>query len=109
VKTLITRHECDPGVWFELWEEDGKVWRSYTDTLQHQRMDWRAECRKENQRIRRDAEALYGVGYLAPHERVELGWKYPELQAVDPKERADAWERFWKSSRSDPYRTVDKI
>lgn len=98
-----------PGVYSELWEEDGKVFRRYVDTTRGQRMDWRRECRKVNPAIRRDAEALYGVGYLAPHERDELESKYPRLGDPDPVASQRAWKEFWESSRSEPYRVVDRV
>lgn len=107
--TLIDRHECDPGVFSELWEEDWKVYQVYNDTRKGQRMDMRKACRSVNARIRRDAEALYGVGYLAPHERVELERKFPRLASQDHEERHKAWKWFWTSSHSEPYRTVDKV
>lgn len=107
--TLVDRHECDPGVYSELWEEDAKLYQVYNDTRKGQRMEMRKACRSVNPSIRRDQEGLYGVGYLAPHERVELERKFPALGSQDNEERHRAWKRFWASSHSAPYRTVDKV
>lgn len=106
---LVEQREVEPGVLWRLWEEDARLWTEYVDLGRKQRMDWRRECRKVNPAIRRDQEALYGVGYLANHEREELKQMYPALGDPDPHVSQRAWREFWQSSRSEPYRTVDRV
>ncbi len=107
--TLVDRHEVEPGVFYELWEEDAKLYSQYSDTQRGARMEMRKRARSANPAIRPDAEGLYGVGYLAPHERHELESKFPALNHNDPATRSRAWKRFWESSHSTPYRTVEKV
>ena len=107
--TLVDRREVDPGVYREAWEEDARLYYVYNDTRVRQRMEYRKACRAVNPAIRRDQEALYGVGYLAPHERDLLEKQCPRLGSADPEERHKAWREFWQSSRSEPYRVVDRV
>lgn len=107
--TLVDRHEVEPGVFYEIWEEDAKLYSRYRDTQRTERMEMRKACRSANPSIRRDQEAMYGVGYLAPHERHELQSRFPLLNDADPQTQQRAWRDFWNSSHSEPYRTVDKV
>ena len=109
MKTLVECRETEPGVLFRLWEEDGRLWTDYHDMHRSKRMDWRKEMRKVNPKIRGGQEGLYGVGYLAPHERVELERQNPRLKDPDPAISQKAWREFWQSSRSEPFRTVDRV
>jgi hypothetical protein len=64
--------------------------------------------RDVHQRYRGDGFAR-GMGYIAPHERHLLTLRYPELASTDPEENYRAWKRFWQSSVSEQYRTVEKV
>ena len=107
--TLIDRRETEPGIFFERWEEDGFMYPRYVDTRRQQRMDERARARSLNPRIHSKQEALYAVGNLADHERVELMRRFPALGDPDPHISQKAWKRFWQSSLSEPYRIVGKV
>jgi hypothetical protein len=108
VATLISSHQIEPGVFQETWEEDARIYHCYRDDAEHQRNSMRSELRKVHPKQGYDSP-FRGVGYIAPHERHLLEWRNPALKSRDPKENYNAWKRFWQSSASERYRTVERV
>jgi hypothetical protein len=108
VATLISSRQIEPGVFQETWEEDARIYHCYRDEAKAARNSMRAELRKAHPKQGYDSP-FQGVGYIAPHERHLLELKYPYLKNPDPRENFKAWKRFWTSSVSEPYRTVDRV
>ena len=106
--TLISRRQVEPGVYQETWEEDARIYSCYRDDAEKQRNDQRAALRGAHEKQGYDSP-FRGVGYIAPHERHLLELRYPDLKNPDAKENFKAWKRFWQSSVSERYRTVQKI
>jgi hypothetical protein len=105
--TLISRHQIEPGVFQETWEEDARIYHCYRDEAVAARDSMRSELRKAHVRQGYDSP-FQGVGYIAPHERHLLELQDPELKNPDAKLAYKAWKRFWQSSRSERYRTVQR-
>ena len=105
--TLIRREQIEPGVYEETWEEDARVYLCYRDDAEQARNAQRAKLRDVHPKYRGDGFAR-GMGYIAPHERHLLELKNPALKSRDATENYKAWKRFWQSSESTRYRTVQQ-
>lgn len=106
--TLISRRVVEPGVFQETWEEDARIYHCYRDEAQKQRDDMRTNLRTVH--AKQGYESPFrGVGYIAPHERHLLTLKHPDLKDPDAKQAYKAWKRFWQSSESERYRTVQQV
>lgn len=106
---LISRREVEPGVFKETWEEDARIYHLYRDTSERERDAMRASLRAVHPKWGRKDSPFQGIGYIAPHEREILVRKYPDLKNPDAREAFKAWKRFWCSTESERFRTVQKV